>query len=132
MGGVWRRGIRRRISGACAGEFCFQNLPIYGKIEYSGGMHMTNDIIKENVLKLITRYPIKKIVLFGSRAVGTNRDDSDVDLIIEFLSPVSVLTLSQIKCELEENIGLSVDIIHGPIREGDMIEVGKVVELYAA
>jgi hypothetical protein len=55
-----------------------------------------------------------------------------VDLIIEFSSPVSVLTLSQIKCELEENIGLSVDIIHGPIREGDMIEVGKVVELYAA
>jgi hypothetical protein len=95
-------------------------------------MHMTNDIIKEKVLKLITRYPIKKIVLFGSRAAGTNRDDSDVDLIIEFLSPVSVLTLSQIKCELEENIGLSVDIIHGPIREGDMIEVGKVVELYAA
>jgi hypothetical protein len=93
---------------------------------------MTNDIIKEKVLKLITRYPIKKIVLFGSRAAGTNRDDSDVDLIIEFLSPVSVLTLSQIKCELEENIGLSVDIIHGPIREGDMIEVGKVVELYAA
>jgi hypothetical protein len=93
---------------------------------------MTNDIIKEKVLKLITRYPIKRIVLFGSRAVGTNRDDSDVDLIIEFLSPVSILTLSQIKCELEENIGLSVDIIHGPIREGDMIEVGKVVELYAA
>jgi hypothetical protein len=93
---------------------------------------MTNDIIKEKVLKLITRYPIKRIVLFGSRAVGTNRDDSDVDLIIEFSSPVSVLTLSQIKCELEENIGLSVDIIHGPIREGDMIEVGKVVELYAA
>jgi hypothetical protein len=93
---------------------------------------MTNDAIKEIVLKLISKYPIKKIVLFGSRADGTNRADSDVDLIIEFTSQVSILMLSQIKCELEESIGLNVDIIHGPIREDDMIEVGKVVELYAA
>jgi hypothetical protein len=36
------------------------------------------------------------------------------------------------KCELEGAIGLSVDIIHGPMRKEDVIEVGKVVELYAA
>jgi hypothetical protein len=93
---------------------------------------MTIDFIKENILKLIGRYPIKKITLFGSRADGTNRIDSDVDLIIEFTAQVSILTLSQIKCELEELIGLNVDVIHGPIREDDMIELGKVVELYAA
>jgi hypothetical protein len=93
---------------------------------------MTIDFIKENILKLIGRYPIKRITLFGSRADGTNRVDSDVDLIIEFTAQVSILTLSQIKCELEELIGLNVDVIHGPIREDDMIEVGKVLELYAA
>jgi hypothetical protein len=93
---------------------------------------MTIDFIKENILKLIGRYPIKRITLFGSRADGTNRIDSDVDLIIEFTSQVSILTLSQIKCELEEMLGLNVDVIHGPIREDDMIEVGKVIELYAA
>ena len=27
---------------------------------------------------------------------------------------------------------VNIDIIHGPIREDDMIEIGKVVELYAA
>jgi hypothetical protein len=93
---------------------------------------MTNEIIREKVLELINSYPIKKIILFGSRADGTNSVDSDVDLIIEFTEPISILTLSQIKCELEESIGLAVDVIHGPIREDDMIEVGKVVELYAA
>jgi hypothetical protein len=93
---------------------------------------MTNDIIKEKVLKLIKDYPIKRVMLFGSRAEGTNRADSDVDLIIEFTESVSVLTLSQIKCNLEDAIGLNVDVIHGPIREDDMIEVGRVVELYAA
>ena len=72
------------------------------------------------------------VTLFGSRAEGTNRADSDVDLIMEFSIPVSLLMLSQIRCDLEEILGLDVDIIHGPIRETDMIEIGKMVELYAA
>lgn len=96
----------------------------------AGGV--TNEIIKNKVLKLIDQYPIQKISLFGSRAAGTNREDSDVDLIMEFSTPISILTLSQIRCELEDEIGLPVDLIHGPIRGDDMIEVGQVVELYAA
>lgn len=70
--------------------------------------------------------------MFGSRAEGTNREDSDVDLIMEFDSPVSLFTLAQIKSDLEEVLGVSVDVIHGPIRESDLIEIGKVVEMYAA
>ena len=79
---------------------------------------VTNDIIKNKVLKLIDQFPIRKITLFGSRASGTNREDSDVDLIMEFSTPISILTLSQIRCELEDEIGLPVDLIHGPIRGG--------------
>jgi predicted nucleotidyltransferase len=79
---------------------------------------MTNDMIKEKVLVLIGQYPIKRIALFGSRAAGTYRADSDVDLILEFTAQVSILTLSQIRCELEAAIGLPVDIIHGPMLSG--------------
>ena len=93
---------------------------------------MNNEILKEKISYIISKYPIKKITLFGSRAEGTNRADSDVDLIMEFSIPVSLLMLSQIRCDLEEILGLDVDIIHGPIRETDMIEIGKMVELYAA
>ena len=93
---------------------------------------MTNEIIRKEALKLTKSYPIKKITLFGSRASLTNREDSDVDLIIEFSEQISLLTLSMIRCELEEKLGLNVDIIHGPMRESDMIEIGEVVELYAA
>ena len=70
--------------------------------------------------------------MFGSRAAGTNRDDSDVDLIVEFEGRVSLLTISALRCRLEELLGSSVDVIHGPIQESDLIEIGKVVELYAA
>ena len=93
---------------------------------------MTIDEIKKAILMLIPRYPISRVVLFGSRAKGTNQPDSDVDLIVEFNDKVSLLTLARMKNELEEILGLDVDIIHGPIRETDMIEVTDEVELYAA
>jgi hypothetical protein len=91
-----------------------------------GVMCMTNEIIKSKVLEIVDSYPIKKISLFGSRADGTNRAVSDVDLIIEFTEPISILTLSQIKCELEESIGLAVDVIHKPIRE-DNIDITQLL-----
>lgn len=93
---------------------------------------MTIDVIQEKILGIINEYPIKKVVLFGSRAAGTNREDSDVDLIMEFFTPVTLLMLSQIRSQLEEILGLKVDIIHGPIRDTDLLDIGEVVELYAA
>lgn len=93
---------------------------------------MTIEMLKRSVLTIVNEYPIKRITLFGSMTAGTNDEDSDVDLIMEFFQPVSLLTLSMIKLELEEILNVKVDIIHGPIKKTDLIEVGKVVELYAA
>ena len=93
---------------------------------------MSNDIIKEKVLLVVKEYPVRRVVLFGSRAEETNQENSDVDLIMEFYEPISLFTLSDITLCLEEILGLDVDIIHGPIREGDLIEVGKQIELYVA
>ena len=75
---------------------------------------------------------IKKITLFGSRADNTNRPDSDVDLIIEFSEPISLLTLSKIRVQLEEMLGLDVDVVHGPLQDSDLLEVNKEVDLYVA
>lgn len=44
----------------------------------------------------------------GSRADGANREDSDVDLIIEFSAPITLLTISKLRCELEELLGAAV------------------------
>lgn len=93
---------------------------------------MTIDNIKKITSNYITEYSIKSIILFGSRAEGTNSDDSDVDLIVEFFVPVSLITLSRLKIDLEEALNLEVDIIHGPVTDDDMIEVNKEIVLYAA
>ena len=89
-------------------------------------------LIKEAVLQVVSRYPVSRVTLFGSQAAGTSKEDSDVDLIVEFSQPVSLLTLSSMKCDLEELLKNKVDLIHGPIRASDMIEVGQEVVLYAA
>ncbi len=93
---------------------------------------MNNDKIKEILSVFIDKYSIKSMTLFGSRAEGTNSPDSDVDLILEFWVPVSLITLSQIQIEMEEALGLDVDIVHGPLREDDLLETDKKIVLYAA
>ena len=40
--------------------------------------------IKDGVRLAAQEYPIKKAELFGSYANGTNRPDSDVDILLEF------------------------------------------------
>ncbi len=93
---------------------------------------MTLDEIRKNVQKLAPEYPIKRVVLFGSRAAGRQREDSDVDLIIEFTEAISLITLAQIKMRLEAMLNLGVDIVHGPLRSDDLLEIDKEVELYVA
>ena len=82
--------------------------------------------------QIASHYPVRQITLFGSQADGTATHGSDVDLIVEFSEPITLLTLARMKQEFEDILGTSVDLIHGPMRETDMIEVHQQVVLYAA
>lgn len=97
-------------------------------------MNMTIDAIQAAVLDVVKEYPaITKVTLFGSRASGNNREDSDIDLLIEFITDsISLITLSSIRYALEDRLSLPVDVIHGPLRSDDMLEVEKEVVLYTA
>ena len=89
--------------------------------------------IKNTVENLAPRYGIKKATLFGSRATENFRENSDVDLIIEFkTNSVSLFTLAGLMNDLEEIFGVSVDIIHGPLKKDCMLEIDKEIEIYAA
>ena len=95
---------------------------------------MTIDAVQAAVLDVVKEYPaITKVTLFGSRASGNNREDSDIDLLIEFITDsISLITLSSIRYALEDRLSLPVDVIHGPLRSDDMLEVEKEVVLYTA
>ncbi len=93
---------------------------------------MNIDDIKAAVAKVSTEFAIKKAVLFGSFANGTFSEDSDIDLIIEFSLPVTLITLGRLKEKLEDILKIKVDIIHGSLRETDMLEIDSEIEIYAA
>ena len=78
-------------------------------------------------------YPLQKVELFGSYANGKNTPKSDVDLLVEFSQPrVSLLTISALKYRMEELLGTDVDIVHGPLPEDSILEVGRRIPLYGA
>ena len=92
---------------------------------------MTFEDIKKAVLEVVKLYPISRVALFGSRANGTAIEKSDVDFIMEFYQPVTLITLAKITQYLEDLLHTSVDVIHGPIRDTDMFDVNKEIEIYA-
>ena len=82
--------------------------------------------ISESVNNAAHEFPIKRVDLFGSYA-----EKSDVDLLIEFTSiAVSLLLLASLRDRLEKDLGTSVDIVHAPIPDGSILDVGKTVTLY--
>ncbi|MBQ7674177.1 MAG: nucleotidyltransferase domain-containing protein [Alphaproteobacteria bacterium] len=93
---------------------------------------MTIEDIKNAIKVVAADFPICRAVLFGSRANGTSTPESDVDLIMEFSAPVTLITISKIKHRLEDILMTDVDVIHGPIQDSDMIEIDKEIEVYAA
>ena len=83
---------------------------------------------------IANEYPVVKMQLFGSYAEGKNSPESDVDILIEFdsVAVVTLLTLSRIKNQMEDLLKVPVDVITLPIPEDSMLEINKVVSLYAA
>ena len=92
------------------------------------------DDIKKAVAKIAPEYKITKATLFGSRARGNFRDDSDIDLIVEFDKEkiVTLFDLSGIMIDLEEIFGLKVDIVTRGGLKKSYLEIDKEIEIYAA
>lgn len=95
---------------------------------------LTIDEIKKTIEKIAAEYHLTKVTLFGSRANGTAREDSDVDLLVEFSEDITVtlLTISSLKIQLEEIWNLNVDVVHAPIPKTSILIIDKEIELYAA
>ena len=89
------------------------------------------ETIAKGMQESIRDYPVKKIELFGSYAENRQTEESDVDLLVEFTSlAVSLLVIASLRNRLENSLGVSVDLIHAPIPEDSILEVGKRVTLY--
>jgi predicted nucleotidyltransferase len=59
----------------------------------------------------LERLGVKSLALFGSAARGEARQDSDVDLLVEFSRPVGLFHFMEVKEFLEEVLGRRVDLV---------------------
>ncbi len=56
-------------------------------------------------------YQVNKIGLFGSYARDEQKEISDVDLLVEFGTPISFFTLFNLEDYLSDKLGVKVEII---------------------
>jgi hypothetical protein len=68
------------------------------------------EILKANLQQLNIEYGVRRIGIFGSYAKGTNKSDSDVDLVVEFERPIG-LRFIEFSERIENIIGAKADIL---------------------
>lgn len=89
------------------------------------------DQIKSAIAEIVSSYPVKTVSLFGSYAEEAATENSDVDILVEFLTPsISLLTLIDLKNAIEEKLRKDVDVIHAPLDENALINPTKVIKIY--
>lgn len=59
------------------------------------------------------QYHIKTLGVFGSYIRGEQREESDIDILVEFQPefPLGLLTFCQLEEELSQRLGLKVDLV---------------------
>jgi len=60
---------------------------------------------------LATRYHVESLGLFGSYLHGTQRPDSDLDVLVTFSATPSLLRLIELENYLSDLLGVKVDLV---------------------
>lgn len=73
-----------------------------------------SDKIKEILLSTLKNIEYKRIILFGSRAKGNNREDSDYDILIIVNGDLSMEKMRKLECYIRKSMAsyfIDVDIL---------------------
>ena len=109
----------------------------------TGTMDAFPDVDRERLAELCRRFHVAKLELFGSRATGTARPESDVDLLVTFEEGFTPSFLSEngfcaLHLALEAFFGRHIDLLTRDTVENDRnpyfreTVLGEARTLYAA
>lgn len=97
-------------------------------------MQQRSDSLPVDAIEQICRkYRVSELSVFGSSGREHFRDDSDVDLLVEYLPDAhpTLITLSKMRRELAQAIGRSVDLVPKgglkPIVRDDVLNDAEIV-----
>ena len=68
-------------------------------------------VLRDHEEILRDKYKVKILGIFGSYVRGENREDSDLDVLVEFSEGVSLLDHAAVQNYLTDLIGIRVDVV---------------------
>ena len=91
------------------------------ELEYNHLMSTLDDI-KHKALPILKAAGVTKSSIFGSYVRGEQREDSDIDMLVELPKGKNLLDLVDLQQKLEEALNKKVDIntynaLYAPLRE---------------
>jgi uncharacterized protein len=72
---------------------------------------MTDAALFRRLVLLLKKRGAKKVSLFGSYARGEQKKDSDIDVVVDFTTPKSLLQLVRIEADVSAELGVKVDLL---------------------
>ena len=69
------------------------------------------EILRKHKKELKEKYKVKSIAIFGSYARGEQKETSDIDILIDYYEPISLLKLIELENYFSDLLGVKVDLI---------------------
>ncbi|WKZ32819.1 MAG: nucleotidyltransferase family protein [Thermodesulfobacteriota bacterium] len=67
--------------------------------------------LSEYKLVLEEQYKVKEIGVFGSFVRGEQKKKSDLDILVDFYEPISLLNFIRLENNLSKYLGINVDLV---------------------
>ena len=67
--------------------------------------------IRESIVTILSRNDAERIAVFGSYARGEATNKSDIDILVRFARPKSLIQIVQIEDEIKKSIHMNVDLV---------------------
>jgi len=74
-------------------------------------MNTNIEQIKQSISPILQRYGVSKAALFGSIVKGQMQPKSDIDILVQIDSDISLLDFVGLKIELEQALKRNVDVV---------------------
>jgi len=81
-------------------------------------------LLRRNLPQLRAQYQVRTLSVFGSHVRGTARLRSDLDLLVEFVEPPSLISFIRLEHSLSEALGVKVDLV---MRDALRPAIGKKI-----
>ncbi|MEN6395069.1 MAG: nucleotidyltransferase family protein [Methanoregula sp.] len=74
-------------------------------------VHRIKKEIRESIVAILKTYGAERIAIFGSYARGEAKKKSDIDILVRFAQPKSLIQLVQIEDEIAKAVKVPVDLV---------------------